>query len=442
MESNFDLDVNNYTTDDLIHFFKLDNNMFSHEDLIKKEEEKTIEILSINNSKYNSKYKFDIINFIKSAKDVLISSRNDIETNKEIQKNIDKFIDTDKYTKVGKIINPFSHHQSLENTKIPNYDVNGYNYNTTTSIYVFNTIARNNFYTTVPSNSTYDLPVRWKDVISISLSSASIPNVMYAYNNDSETNQIYIEEDNTGLSAIVTLPEGNYTPYDANLIEASFTDALTQALNQQVLGIIDPSNYRFNVYINLANHKTTISNTTNTFTMRVLNKVPFNKCSIYSNDNYINNILNKSELQVHSYVETMGYLMGYRELEYSNNTSYISESIFTNIYSNYLYFALEDYTSSQTVSNTYGILGENGMLDSNILAVIPINSNLFTTTFDNYANYIYKKREYFGPVDISKISIKLINQKGNLVNLNGTEFNFSLKVKTIYNLTQKDTPIY
>ena len=77
------------------------------------------------------------------------------------------------------------------------------------------------------------------------------------------------------------------------------------------------------------------------------------------------------------------------------------------------------------------------MLDSNILGLIPINSNLFSTTFDNNSNFIYKKREYFGPVDISRISIKLLNQRGNLVNFHGTDFNFSLQVKTIYNLTQK-----
>ena len=45
--------------------------------------------------------------------------------------------------------------------------------------------------------------------------------------------------------------------------------------------------------------------------------------------------------------------------------------------------------------------GTNGVLDSNILAIIPLNSGLFTTTFDNNSNFIFKKRDYFGPVDIS-----------------------------------------
>ena len=100
---------------------------------------------------------------------------------------------------------------------------------------------------------------------------------------------------------------------------------------------------------------------------------------------------------------------------------------------------MDDFTGSQTTSNTYGIL-DQGLLAQGILGVIPINSGVYTTTFDNNANFIYKKREYFGPVDISRITIKLLNQKGNVVNLHGTDFSFALQIKTIYNLTQKSVP--
>ena len=101
---------------------------------------------------------------------------------------------------------------------------------------------------------------------------------------------------------------------------------------------------------------------------------------------------------------------------------------------------MDDFTGSQTISNTIGVLGESGVIDNNILGLIPINSTLFRTTFDNNANFIYKKREYFGPVDISRINIKLLNQKGNLVNLQDTDFSFSLQVKTLYNLSQHSKP--
>ena len=87
MEPSFDLDINNYTSEDLLNFFKLENT-FSLEELAKKEYELATSILSVDNKQYNPKMKFDIINFIKLAKDLLISFKGDMETNKEIKKNI------------------------------------------------------------------------------------------------------------------------------------------------------------------------------------------------------------------------------------------------------------------------------------------------------------------------------------------------------------------
>ena len=124
----------------------------------------------------------------------------------------------------------------------------------------------------------------------------------------------------------------------------------------------------------------------------------------------------------------------FNKINKSSNSHKGSESIFTNIYSNYLFFELDDYTGSQPASSTYGILGSS-VINSNVLGVIPINSSLFTTTFDNNSNFIYKKREYFGPVDISRITIKLVNQKGNIVNLHKTDYSFSLQIRSLYNLT-------
>ena len=452
MEPSFDLDINNYTTQDLMNFFKLEDN-YSLEDLYKKEEKLAMNILSTDNKKYDSKMKFDIINFIKLAKDVLISFKHDIETNNEIKKNIAKFVNKDKDPRVGKIINPLSEHPTLENNIIPQYSINGYNYDVMTSIYVFNTIARNDFYKTTASNSTYDLAAKWKNVISISLSAATIPNVMYAYNFEEGTDQIYIEEDNTGISGIVTIPAGNYSAFaiiigGTDLLgQASFPEALTKAINQQ-LG----TGNRFTVTVDVSNRKTTISNSTHTFTMITLNKDTYNDPNTpeknpvrpgclnpFSNKITIDYGVNppkKETLPVVDYVSTMGYLMGYREIVYGGLKSYTSESIFSNTYSDYLFFCLDDYTGSQPLTNTYG-MGNQTFIKENILGVIPINSNLFQATFDSNANFIYKKREYFGPVDISRITIKLVNQKGNLVNLHNTNFNFTLQVKTIYNLTEK-----
>jgi hypothetical protein len=453
MESNFDLDINNYTNEDLLSFFKLDNN-YSLEDLTNKEEKLANEILSVSNKKYDPKYKFDIINFIKLAKDVLISLHNDIksntESNKEITKNIAKIVNKNKDNRVGKIINPLSEHQTLEDTIISKDNINGYSYDVTTSIYVFNTIARNNFYASLPTFSTYDLPIKWKNVISVQLAAATIPNIMYAFSYEEGTDQIYIEEDYTGLSGIVTIPTGNYSPFEPVILlgigEASFPETLTKCINDQ-LGTYNGTVGRFTVKIDTSNRKITISNDTHTFSMITISRDAINNPNIppflqstTCNKFYIDYGVNppiKEKLPIALYAGTMGYLIGYRDIMYKGLKSYTGESTFNNVYSDYLYFCLDDYTGSQQLTNTYGIAEFGSIIKENILGVIPISSQAFGTTYDNNSNFIYKKRDYFGPVDISRITIKLLNQKGNLVNLHDSNFNFTLQVKTLYNLTEK-----
>ena len=385
MEPSFDLDINNYNMTDLINFFKLDNN-FSITDLIKKEEELAIEILSTNNSKFNSKYKFDIINFIKSAKEILLSIKSNVEKikTKDRQSILNKGADPT----TGKIMNPLGTHQTLNNTIIPKDDINGYRFETITKIYCFNTVARTNFFNTTPSFSDFNLPIMWNDVIEISLASANIPNVMYAYNSDQGTNQIYISEDNTGLKGIITIPSGNYVPYSISgtvsflpITSSSFVDTLAKSINT-TLG----SGNRFKVIFNQADYTMTITNSEHTFSIITILKDPNYLCNNYSvkvfNYNNINDInfdiydnfekLNMDEL---TYLETLGYLMGFRRVYYHGKSSYTTESIFTSTYSDYLYFALIDYTNSQVASTTFGITGPN-FISEDILAIIPLSSSI------------------------------------------------------------------
>jgi len=43
-------------------------------------------------------------------------------------------------------------------------------------------------------------------------------------------------------------------------------------------------------------------------------------------------------------------------------------------------------------------------------------------------------RKYFGPVNISKVSIKLLNDHGDVINLNGGNWSFSLVFEYLYNM--------
>lgn len=434
MNTSFDLDINNYNTNDLLNFLKLTDD-YDLNDIEQKTNEMTNELLFSNNSSISSndnKYKTDIITFIKSAKDVLMSTYNDIQNEKEIKK---KNNDVGKENNLGKIINPLSVHQALQYHSIPNKSAISYKHNTIKSIYVFNTIARDNFFGTISSNCSFDMPVKLSNVISISLSSIQIPNVMFTFSKERGTVSIYIFENNTGVGETITIPEGNYSRSDASgNLESSMAITLETAINSVFNAYGLPLN-RFSVLISTSTGRTTISNSSSNFSIKTLNTIGNYLCSPYTTP-IKDSSDSKTGITPTQYIENLGYYLGFRETSYSNSNSYTSEGVFNNKYSSYLYFALNDYTGSQVASNTYALL-QNSIIADQILAVIPLSGPRFDFIFDNGSNFIYKKRDYFGPVDISKISIKLLNQVGELVNLLDSEYSFSLQVTTLYDLNKQ-----
>jgi len=44
-----------------------------------------------------------------------------------------------------------------------------------------------------------------------------------------------------------------------------------------------------------------------------------------------------------------------------------------------------------------------------------------------------QQRVYFGPVNISRLSVKLINDRGELVDLNGSNWSFTFLAEEQYN---------
>jgi hypothetical protein len=68
-----------------------------------------------------------------------------------------------------------------------------------------------------------------------------------------------------------------------------------------------------------------------------------------------------------------------------------------------------------------------------MLAIIPVTTESFTSTFSDNSNFIYKTRNYHGPVNITKISIQLTDQFGFPINIYHSDFIFCLQTVDIYN---------
>jgi hypothetical protein len=95
-----------------------------------------------------------------------------------------------------------------------------------------------------------------------------------------------------------------------------------------------------------------------------------------------------------------------------------------------VYFALDDFIPNRIDDVTAVFF--NGTFNKNILALVPLTSAPFTSTLDSGANFIFKTRNYSGPVNLQKIAVTFYNPNGFIALLNGTPFAFALELKIAY----------
>lgn len=441
---NIDLNINNYSIGELKNFFKLTNN-YSNAELDKK----VVDLISVV-SLSDSEYKIQTIDFIQQAKERLITREdNEIKYNPYNSKsqnsnlyNINANQNTTQIplknpppvpnSNVGQILNPgSSSHQSMETTYIESDSP--LKYNRFIKNYIINTRYRDDYFGTSSNNCSFTFPTVLKNVISMSLSALQYQNVMFSISSTNHTDQIYIREDTTNNEGIVIMPEGNYSYLD-------FPTVMENAINDQIIGPSGPA--RFSVSINPNTRFTTITNSTYTFTMEIITyygKRLGVDCNDYGNTYGFQFTIGendpKPKPKPEEFFNSLGYMMGFRKLVYEGKMSYTSESLYQAERYKYVFFVVNDYVGNQT-KNTAGIFPQF-VLDEDILALIPISSAVFTTTFSDGSTYIYRTRNYNGPVDISKISIKLLNPMGQLADIHDTDYTFCLQIETIADMTKK-----
>jgi len=443
-----DLDINNYSNEELIGIVKL-NLEFSKDEL--NQAISTYQKIIKENKDYSIDYKQQLHEFFNKTKrrlsvltNTFHNSNNfyDYKNDKpnsntnlntpfksfSVSNNVDMLNDYDtNYTEkehllnkqdTGKIIAPLTNinNNPLQYQRIPKNNINGYNQNKIVSSYVFNSQFRKNFLNTTPEDCEFQLPNSINNVISIALSGLQIKNTMFAFSSYKYTNQIYIEEDTSGgtIGGIVSIPDGNYD-------ENSFPGVLEYCINSQIISD-NESEHRFKVLIDPNTLFLTISNDENNFTIKTI---------VDQNMNYrLNDLDAKNKISTSNIVNTMGYQIGFRNIEYTNEKSYTTESNFNNQAYRYIYFSLDDFNNSN-LDRTYGILPSENILDDNILAIIPLSSETFDKNYIDSGNYINNKREYSIPINISKIRIKLLDYLGDLINNNYNDFTFTLEITRI-----------
>jgi hypothetical protein len=103
------------------------------------------------------------------------------------------------------------------------------------------------------------------------------------------------------------------------------------------------------------------------------------------------------------------------------------------------YFLLEvdDYNKNQSEvfrSNTelkYNHESTFNYSVFNVLARIPNTADFFNLIFEDSSDRVFKNRRYFGPVRLSKLKFRLLDENGVVVNLNNNDIIINLEIESL-----------
>jgi hypothetical protein len=268
-----------------------------------------------------------------------------------------------------------------------------------------NSTFREKYYNTNPCNYTYTLPYEIKNVTAMRLASIEIPNSWYLFSHKKKNNQFKIEitQHQKCHVFIIVIPDGNYT-----------NDSLTTYLNSTYFCERNDESLLKNLKfsINMYNHKTIIEivndDTPIIFSLHFV---------IEHNDNMMN---------------TLGWILGFRLARYIKIDDAIqSEGMYDGGGDRYVFFCLNDYQYSRNDQNV--VCFEDTSIDENILGKIPmVNGKLSMIIDENDGCSLSKTRTYNGPVNIRKLSIRVIDKFGEIIDLNHMDYSFTLELEILY----------
>jgi hypothetical protein len=128
----------------------------------------------------------------------------------------------------------------------------------------------------------------------------------------------------------------------------------------------------------------------------------------------------------------LGWLLGYRKGFYHGYSEYEGEAIVDLAGQKYVYLVVDDYNNN--VNTNFYSAFNSSILNKNILARISFQLNPFGNLVQNKLSLITTPRQYFGPVNIQKLNVQLLDEYGRVLDMNNMDFSFCLTFNVIYDL--------
>jgi len=423
MDVNFDLNIKNYTTKELEDIFELPSQY--DESIIEIQETKMRKNIQ-NNKSIASSIKNNTIHFISDVKKALVSYIKDKKPFSgldNLAKSYQNVYNLDKNLYKSEIINS-------GNTHIIKQPLTPYGQSMPSEFYQgtinplskrilrqninIDTRFRENYYTSNACNFHVDLPIRLTQVVSLQLSAMEFPTTFYTISKVFENN-FFILEIPTVEPLIVTIPDGNYD-------YLGLQDYINYYLKNIATG--DYKNIQCLADANTPNGSGT---TVGSGRMIFGSTSGTQSFSI----NFLTDCYGNEDRQTPLPLK-LGWLMGYRNGYYENAYTYPSEGIVDLVGPRYIYLVVDDFNNNVN-DGFYGAF-TSSILNKNILARISLQSGVFNFLSQNNFNLITTPRQYFGPVDIQKLQVQLLDEYGRILDLNNMDYSFCLSFQTVYDL--------
>ena len=280
--------------------------------------------------------------------------------------------------------------------------VNDLKRNIITSQLSIDTKFRKNYFSSKSSNFTINLATPLKNVISMKMSSMEIANIQHVISETLGTNGFKVTKtpsSGSSVTATIKIPSGNY---DTTTLESTLIGVSTDVNTLAYAGC--------SISINSNTMRATISGTSNG------DRLELN----------FQNLVHQNAPPM----KTLGWVLGFRKRHYKGQQSYTGEGTVDLAGCKYIFLCINDFKN--TTQDVCTILYENSFLRKHILARIPMREGKGAVLFDDTSDKITKKRHYFGPVNIDKLHIQLIDEYGMEIDMNYNDYSFALEFDILY----------
>jgi len=410
---NFDLNIENYTRDELIQMFELPLNF--DKNILEIKQAKLRDSI-FNNKEINKDTQTKTIQFLIKAKNIILNENQPPNSNH--QNKIEDFYNSSYELKTSQLEDKEEHMVQVRPQKpyLSSYPseffpgvINPIKKRTIKKNLNIDSKFRENYFSNPSSNFNFNLPVNINDVLQMQLASIELPTTYYVVSKQYGNNFFSITVNTS--TTVINIPDGNYDQI-----------TMMDAINNQLLLAGAPFN-KVSFVINLTNATTGSGQTLVGFNDLSGNTIL--TLNFQADRNGIDDRNTPLPLK-------FGWIIGFRNGVYTNNLNYVSEGVVDVTGPKYMFLAIDDYKNN--VNNNFYSAFNSSILNKNILARISLQANTFNVLEQNNLNLVTTPREYFGPVDIQILNVQLLDEYGRIVDLNNMDFSFCLTLTTVYDL--------